>query len=129
MYEFRIPLEISKMPTVHEHPIVHGDLTPVSLIYPCNEKADNSPKFNVLINNEGRAVLTDFGLSIILGGFTNVSCIYTDGKTGMVAWAAPELFIDDASLAKDVESPQASTKSDVYSFACLMYLVRGMLLE
>ncbi|KAJ8586219.1 kinase-like protein [Rhizopogon salebrosus TDB-379] len=91
---------------LHEHPIVHGDLTP----------------FNVLINNEGRAVLTDFGLSIILGGFTNVSCIYTDGKTGMVAWAAPELFIDDASLTKDVESPQASTKSDVYSFACLMYL-------
>ncbi|OAX32966.1 kinase-like protein [Rhizopogon vinicolor AM-OR11-026] len=95
---------------LHEFPIIHGDLTPL----------------NVLIDNEGRAVLTDFGLSVILGGFASVSCTYTEGKPGTVAWAAPELFIDGASLindSKDVLSPSPSKESDVYSFACLMYLI------
>ncbi|OJA17908.1 hypothetical protein AZE42_09200 [Rhizopogon vesiculosus] len=95
---------------LHEFPIIHGDLTPL----------------NVLIDNERRAVLTDFGLSVILGGFANLSCTYTEGKPGTAAWAAPELFIDDASLSdesKDVQSPSPSKESDVYSFACLMYLI------
>ncbi|KAJ8586216.1 kinase-like protein, partial [Rhizopogon salebrosus TDB-379] len=83
----------------HEHPIIHGDLTPL----------------NVLINNEGRAMLTDFGLSVILGGFTNLSYVYTDAKPGAAAWAAPELF--------NLDAPQPSKQSDVYSFAYLMYLI------
>jgi serine/threonine protein kinase len=66
-------------------------------------------------------VLTDFGLSVILGGFTNVSCRYSDGKTGAIAWAAPELL--------GYPSPQPSTESDTYSFACIMYLVRNMVLK
>ncbi|KAG1819810.1 kinase-like domain-containing protein [Suillus subaureus] len=90
---------------VDDHPIVHGDLTPL----------------NVLIDDNERAVLTDFGLSVILGGFTNLSVTYTDAKIGgALAWAAPELFPDHQA---DSKGPNPSPSSDVYSFACLMYLI------
>lgn len=90
---------------LHKHPIVHGDLTPL----------------NVLIDDDERAVLTDFGLSVILGGFTNLSVTYTDAKIGgALAWAAPELFPDHQA---DSKGPNPSPSSDVYSFACLMYLI------
>jgi len=78
------------------------------------------PKRNVLIDDKGRALLSDFGLSVILGGFANLSCTYTGGKMGMPIWAAPELFFDEISLSKEVQPPKASTKCDMYSFACLM---------
>jgi serine/threonine protein kinase len=82
------------------------------------------PKLNVLIDDDERAVLTDFGLSIILGGFTNLSVTYSDAKSGgALAWAAPELFLDPPA---DGQGPNPSTSSDVYSFACLMYLVRDL---
>lgn len=88
---------------LHKHPVVHGDLTPS----------------NVLIDDDERAVLTDFGLSIILGGFTNLSVTYTDAQMGTEAWAAPELFSD----SHDSRGHNPSLPSDVYSFACLMYLI------
>ncbi|KAG1749534.1 kinase-like domain-containing protein [Suillus lakei] len=88
---------------LHKHPIVHGDLTPL----------------NVLVDDDETAVLTDFGLSIILGGFTNLSVTYTDAKIGTLAWAAPELFPDPPGS----KGPSPSPPSDVYSFACLMYLI------
>lgn len=88
---------------LHEHPIVHGDLT----------------SSNVLIDDDEKAVLTDFGLSIILGGFTNLSVTYTDARTGSPGWAAPELFPDPPCS----KGPNPSSQSDVYSFACLMYMI------
>ncbi|KAG1865395.1 kinase-like domain-containing protein [Suillus subluteus] len=88
---------------LHKHPVVHGDLTPE----------------NVLIDDNERAVLTDFGLSVILGGFTNLSITYSDAKIAAGAWAAPELFLD----TPDSKGPNPSPSSDVYSFACLMYLI------
>ncbi|KAG2748279.1 kinase-like protein [Suillus brevipes Sb2] len=88
---------------LHEHPIVHGDLT----------------SSNVLIDDDEKAVLTDFGLSVILGGFTNLSVTYTDAKTGSPVWAAPELLLDPTCT----KGPDPSPPSDVYSFACLMYMI------
>lgn len=88
---------------LHKHPVVHGDLTP----------------FNVLIDDDERAVLTDFGLSIILGGFTELSATYNDVKIGTLGWAAPELIPD----SPDSRGQNSTLPSDVYSFACLMYLI------
>lgn len=88
---------------LHEHPIVHGDLT----------------SLNVLIDDDEKAVLTDFGLSVILGGYTNLSVTYTDAKTGSLVWAAPELLLDPTCT----KGPDPSPPSDVYSFACLMYMI------
>ncbi|KAG2126835.1 kinase-like domain-containing protein [Suillus clintonianus] len=95
---------------LHEYPMVHGDLTPS----------------NVLINDEGRALLTDFGLSVILGILPDLSCAYTDAKAGTLAWAAPELVLFDessTSSSKDEQSPPVRVENDMYSFACLMYLI------
>ncbi|KAG2131271.1 kinase-like domain-containing protein, partial [Suillus bovinus] len=89
---------------LHKHPVVHGDLTPL----------------NVLIDDDERAVLTDFGLSVILGGFNNLSVTYTDVKIGALAWAAPELLSDSTD---GVEQQNPTIPSDVYSFAWLMYLI------
>lgn len=48
-----------------------------------------------------------------------MSVTYTDAKIGAVAWAAPELFSD----SHDSRGQDPSLPSDVYSFACLMYLI------
>ncbi|OJA19894.1 hypothetical protein AZE42_07020 [Rhizopogon vesiculosus] len=95
---------------LHEFPIIHGDLTPS----------------NVLIDNEGNAVLTDFGLSVILGGFADVSCIYTEAKSGTAAWAAPEFFIDGASSLMDLRmyNLQVQARKAMCTLSHASYLFR-----
>ncbi|KAG2353294.1 kinase-like domain-containing protein, partial [Suillus spraguei] len=84
--------------TVHSIPVVHGDLTPN----------------NVLLNNDMRAVLTDFGLSSMLGDIPGFSYLgRSNAQPGAIRYSAPELLRDsDASIRPDI-------RSDVYSFGCL----------
>lgn len=85
---------------LHGIPVVHGDLTPN----------------NVLLNDEKRAVLTDFGLSSMLGDITGFSYLERScAQPGAIRYSAPELLIlgeSDASIRPDI-------RSDVYSFGCL----------
>ncbi|KAG1749527.1 kinase-like domain-containing protein [Suillus lakei] len=85
---------------LHSIPVVHGDLTPD----------------NVLLNDDKRAVLTDFGLSSMLGDITGFSYLERScAQPGAIRYSAPELLIlkdFDASIRPD-------TRSDVYSFGCL----------
>jgi len=81
---------------VHSCGVIHGDLT--------------GP--NILINSEGRALLSDFGLSTIIAEFQGTS-YYTSSIQGAVRWCAPELF-------KGHPEPALSTRSDVYSFGSVM---------
>ncbi|KAG1731193.1 kinase-like domain-containing protein [Suillus paluster] len=85
---------------LHGVPVVHGDLTPN----------------NVLLNNDKRAVLTDFGLSSVLGDITGRSYLQRScAQPGALRYSAPELLNlreSDASIPPD-------TQSDVYSFGCL----------
>ncbi|KAK0462909.1 TKL/TKL-ccin protein kinase [Desarmillaria tabescens] len=83
---------------LHSFNIIHGDLT----------------GSNILINDQGKALLGDFGLSSIVAEFDETSCM-TSGVSGAVRWA-------DASLYKllgddeDDRVPSLTTMSDVYSF-------------
>jgi serine/threonine protein kinase len=72
---------------------------------------------NVLITDNFRAVLTDFGLSKTAGsisGMTNTRSVFNGGT---LAWTAPEIF-----NAKGGKS-QFTAKSDVYSYGIVIYEV------
>ncbi|KAG8894796.1 hypothetical protein FRB99_000982 [Tulasnella sp. 403] len=73
-------------------PIIHGDL-----------KASN-----ILINDGGEAMLTDFGVSKLLGEVPSKFSTSSDQR-GTPRWIAPELCMNAAF----------TTQSDVYEFGCL----------
>ncbi|RDB21849.1 hypothetical protein Hypma_011051 [Hypsizygus marmoreus] len=84
---------------LHERkpPIIHGDIRAA----------------NVLINNNGQAVLTDYGLAFIIE-----SSDFTSIKTaGNCRWTAPEIMNpsdDDESVES---SPPFTLASDIFAFA------------
>ncbi|KAF9230853.1 kinase-like domain-containing protein, partial [Melanogaster broomeanus] len=83
---------------MHSFPVVHGDLS----------------SGNVLVDSDGRACLSDFGLSSILGGLHGGSSfVRSTCRPGAIRWAAPELVWDPDTV-------KASTASDVFSFGCVM---------
>lgn len=76
-------------------PVVHGDLKPD----------------NVLLSDKGEALLTDFGLSTIVGQESMYSPSHRRG--GSVPWMSPEQMFEEAK----------SCQSDVYSFGSLAFAV------
>jgi len=97
--------------TLHK-PIVHGDLK----------------SSNVLIDDDGRAILTDFGLSRIIeecyqpSGYTTANIAFG----GSFRWGAPELTTLDTN--DESESPRPTRASDIWSFGCTVYeIVTGHL--
>ncbi|KDQ50031.1 hypothetical protein JAAARDRAFT_142592, partial [Jaapia argillacea MUCL 33604] len=77
-------------------PYVHGDL-----------KGDN-----VLISEEGNALLSDFGLTRHLERLTSLSITPSQiPPLGLTQFAAPELFIPET---------RPTAQSDVYAFGCLV---------
>jgi serine/threonine protein kinase len=65
---------------------------------------------NVLITDDCRAVLTDFGLSktaTTISGMTNTKSSFGGGT---LAWTAPEIFASKRGMS------QYTVKSDVYSY-------------
>ncbi|KXN81075.1 Serine/threonine-protein kinase HT1, partial [Leucoagaricus sp. SymC.cos] len=83
---------------LHQSKIVHGDLKAV----------------NVVVSDDGRALITDFGLSYIamttLMDSTKVNTALT------LNWTAPELICDETST-------RPTKASDIWSFGCLCYEV------
>ncbi|KIJ06839.1 hypothetical protein PAXINDRAFT_121410 [Paxillus involutus ATCC 200175] len=92
---------------MHSQSIVHGDLS----------------GSNVLIDANGRACISDFGLSIVLtklGGSTYAS----SHAGGTLRWTAPELL--DTQVPEDEDNPLdvfPTLQSDVYSFGSIMLQV------
>lgn len=84
---------------LHQKQIVHGDLK-------CN---------NILVGNERKAKLADFGLSFIRSESKTMS---KQDQTGAIQWVAPEC------LTGKVENPTYA--SDVYSLAmCIVQAFKG----
>jgi serine/threonine protein kinase len=75
---------------------------------------------NVLINENGKAVLADFGLSRLLAD--HETSFFASHNSGAVRWAAPEIIpLDINKPDEDVDKPNKT--SDIYSFGCIMMQV------
>ncbi|KAF9789473.1 kinase-like domain-containing protein [Thelephora terrestris] len=79
---------------LHLYNIVHGDLKGVSrLVSLCQTLIPMNPKANVLIDKDGHARLTDFGLaSVVTGNQSDVSLLDGGRLTTAPTWAAPEIL-------------------------------------
>ena len=73
---------------------------------------------NVLITGDGRAVLTDFGLSRILDARAGIT---TTSVTGSIPWLSPELVTPWLSIHNPVPCTKAS---DVWAFGCTVRLLQ-----
>ncbi|KZT20454.1 kinase-like protein [Neolentinus lepideus HHB14362 ss-1] len=89
-------------------PIVHGDL-----------KGNN-----ILIADDGHAVLSDFGLSRIVEDLVGPTGNTTSTAGGTIRWMAPELV----NAGEDIFEVRPTLRSDVWSFGCTSYeLMTGLL--
>lgn len=75
-------------------------------------------KANILISAEGRALLCDFGLSLLISGHRD-STYHTSTPAGAARWAAMELF--DVAVE---DSAKFAASCDVYSFGSIIFQVR-----
>ncbi|XP_006459452.1 hypothetical protein AGABI2DRAFT_66354, partial [Agaricus bisporus var. bisporus H97] len=82
---------------LHQSDIVHGDL-----------KAKN-----ILVSDDGRALIADFGISRIV---VSTKLASTQVSSGTMRWMAPELLIDD-----EENCPTVTLKSDIWSLGCVYY--------
>ena len=104
---------------LHSSNIVHGDLKGVSysglhskvqsqILIQANSKA------NILIDGEGRARLTDFGLTSIIRGETSLVSPQDPAVTNATTWAAPEIL----------RGGPTTKEGDVFTFAMVAVEVR-----
>ncbi|KAG1752802.1 kinase-like domain-containing protein [Suillus lakei] len=97
---------------LHSRQIVHGDLT----------------TNNVMLDDGGRALLSDFGFSNILSGMADSCLSLSAARPGAIRFAAPELLgVEEAPSQTtgkgspvDNEPPMPDIHSDIYSLGCVM---------
>ncbi|KAL0058244.1 hypothetical protein AAF712_015093 [Marasmius tenuissimus] len=83
---------------LHSLNITHGDLK----------------GYNVLIDDDQNARITDFGLSRAVDNENLVGLLNMSSRQGSVRWLAPELL-------KSGRSSASPSKSDIYAFGCVCY--------
>lgn len=76
---------------------------------------------NILIDEKGYAIITDFGLSKVMEEMSESINISTSFFAGSTRWMAPELIM---ALVNDDGVPPITTSSDVYAFASVCFEVR-----
>ncbi|KAG8216993.1 kinase-like domain-containing protein [Butyriboletus roseoflavus] len=95
---------------LHSKHVVHGDFHPG----------------NVLIDGQGKARITDFGLSqLLLPTDDGMSCLRTlTVHPGAVMWAAPELVYPQLHPKWNEDGkPRATLNSDIYSFGNMILFI------
>ena len=97
---------------LHNHPqgsIIHGDLKGVGGLVKIQIYSDVFTKVNVLISDEGHALISDFGLTQMIGSSFSMAASLPCG--GSVNWMAPEIL-----KPPDEDAPLMTVRSDVWAF-------------
>ncbi|KAJ7495404.1 kinase-like domain-containing protein [Mycena latifolia] len=81
---------------LHEQNVVHGDLR----------------GSNILVDDDGHACLTDFGLTVL----SDATATQTPNGAGSVPWMAPEML---NPTAFGLLNPARTPASDIYAFGCV----------
>lgn len=84
-----------------------------------------------MLNHNGKAMLTDFGLSHVLEGIDGSCLTPSPARPGAVRFAAPELLGAEGAIGQftgedspvDLQSPMPNVRSDIYSLGCVMLAV------
>jgi serine/threonine-protein kinase len=107
----RISTEIAIQVTIdvldalhHAHSLSHPDGTPMHIVH-----RDVSPS-NILLDEDGRARLLDFGVARMRGGALDYQT-QARGFVGKLSYTAPEMF----------EGSEASSQSDLYACAVVLH--------
>jgi serine/threonine protein kinase len=90
--------------------LIHGDIKGVSalnLLYPLAKLTNTQA--NILIDGDGNARITDFGLLTITETQALGNSFTTHDLRGSVRWMAPELFVNPEA--------KKNRSTDVYAFA------------
>ncbi|KAF9530687.1 kinase-like domain-containing protein [Crepidotus variabilis] len=95
---------------LHQMNIIHGDLK----------------GGNILVDELGNAVITDFGLSKVIEEITDTMNKGTSFFAGSTRWMAPELLF--ALVEDDGVVPAITTFSDIYAFASVCLEIASGLL-
>ena len=104
--------------------IIHGDLKGVRALYSLLLYLGFPPLIkclfvqgNILVDETGSAIITDFGLSKVIEEMSDSMSRGTSFFAGSTRWMAPELII--ALVEDDGVVPPITTYSDVYAFSSI----------
>lgn len=78
----------------------------------------NNFQTNVLISDDGKIYLADFGLSMILAESQNST--FSSCHPGNMRWMAPEMF----AVPEEGKVIMPTKAADIYSYGCIMLQVR-----
>ncbi|KXN81451.1 Serine/threonine-protein kinase HT1 [Leucoagaricus sp. SymC.cos] len=107
---------LRKHPTTHRLPLIQDVIEGLLYLHRSEIVHGDLKALNILVSNDRRALIADFGLSRLalttLVGSTEANLGHTTN------WSAPEVVV-----GWDGQSSKPSKQSDIWSFGCLCYEV------
>ena len=103
---------------IHETNIIHRDIKSVESIKFCYERIIRLIylQFNILISDDKKALISDFGLSRLVEATISYS-INSSGVCGTARWMSPEQF-----PYTSVQPIKSDARNDVWSFGMVVYV-------
>ena len=90
---------------------------------------NEAPQANILVDEQQRCVLADFGLSVMAVAETTIMTASSGVVKGSTRWMAPEMYsfgpgVEGEESAEEGSSKEDKTPRDIYAFACTVLEVR-----